>query len=116
MKFDSFTKSLLLNVLNEEGNPYAFESDTSSEPEEEYVKSGKKKKKEQPEAQPFHGMALTPEAEAGIKTTLKYGGDDPETIEKEVSTDTSWQGVNAASFNEIKRQRMEQEQKLGMKR
>lgn len=116
MPFDEFTKSFLTSIL-EESDPYAFESDTAGD-DEDYLKYSKKKKKEEKETQvqPFHGFSLTPEKEAGIKTALKYGGDDPETSEVETSQDASWQGVNAASFNEIKRQRIQQELQQGMRR
>ena len=77
----------------------------------DYNKNGK-----QNEPQPFHG--LSPSAEHGeqIKQLLKHGSDDPDTQEIEPQKTTSWQDVNAAAFNEIKKQRMQQQLQQGMMR
>jgi hypothetical protein len=118
MAFDNFTKSLLISILNE-SDVFSLSADTGSEEyEPPYVKKRKAKEQErkQNEPQPFHGLSPSSEHGEQIKQLVKYGSDDPETQEIEPQKTTSWQDVNAAAFNEIKKQRMQQQLQQGMMR
>lgn len=116
MAFDNFTKSLLISILNE-SDVFSLSADTGSdeyEPPHVRKKKGKEEQKKQNEPQPFHGLAPTAQHGEHIKQLVQSGSDDPETSEIEPQKGFSWQDVNAAAFNEIKKQRMQQQAQQGM--
>lgn len=107
--------------LNEE-DAYAFDADSSGEPEYEppHRESKKvRKKREQEDAQkltpqPQHGFELSPEHSQKITNLLAKEFDDPDTAEVETAADATWQSVNTAAQNAVQRQLMKLKAQQGM--
>lgn len=99
--------------LNEEDS-YAFDADSSGEPEYEppHRESKKVRKKRNQEniqklaPQPQHGFELSPEHSQKITNLLSKEFDDPDTAEVETAVDATWQSVNTAAQNAVQRQLM----------
>jgi hypothetical protein len=83
-------------------------------------KKGKKGMPQQPAADPlkpqnYQGFQNTPETEKEIRELIALDTDDPDTAEKEMPQNASWQSLNTAQGNAYQREVMKLKASQGMR-
>jgi len=65
--------------------------------------------------QPYQGFTNTPETEARLRDLIVTQFDDPDTAEKEMPQNASWQSLNTAQGNAYQREVMKLKASQGMR-